>query len=96
MWRMRAFYLARSQDGRNVQKSDQDLDPNILPQLVAELKQEKLPQAVAEIPWGHNVWLLEKLTNPLIRLWYARKTVEHGWSRAVLTHHIETGKTTRH
>ena len=45
---------------------------------------------MAEIPWGHNVWLLEKISNPILRLWYAHKTIEHGWSRAVLTHHIET------
>jgi predicted nuclease of restriction endonuclease-like (RecB) superfamily len=36
------------------------------------------------------VWLLEKISNPILRLWYAHKTIEHGWSRAVLTHHIET------
>ena len=46
---------------------------------------------MAEIPWGHNVWLLEKVKSPLLRLWYARKTVEHGWSRATLTHQIESG-----
>jgi predicted nuclease of restriction endonuclease-like (RecB) superfamily len=34
--------------------------------------------------------LLAKLKTPLIRLWYAHKVIEHGWSRAVLTHHIET------
>src|SRR5208282_4536717 len=38
----------------------------------------------------HNLVLLAKLKTPLIRLWYAHKTIEHGWSRAVLTHHIET------
>ena len=44
---------------------------------------------MAEIPWGHNVCLLEKVKNPLLRLWYAQKTIEHGWSRAVLNHQIE-------
>jgi predicted nuclease of restriction endonuclease-like (RecB) superfamily len=67
-----------------------NLDSKILPQLVAELDGQNLPQPVAEIPWGHNVWLLEKISNPILRLWYAHKTIEHGWSRAVLTHHIET------
>jgi predicted nuclease of restriction endonuclease-like (RecB) superfamily len=33
--------------------------------------------------------LLEKLKDPSQRLWYARKTVQHGWSRAVLVHQIE-------
>jgi predicted nuclease of restriction endonuclease-like (RecB) superfamily len=50
-----------------------------------------LPRAAAEIPWFHNVILLEKLKDPATRLWYALITLEHGWSRAVLVHQIETG-----
>lgn len=90
VWRMRAFYLAWSEEGQTHHQPVEDLDSKILPQLVAELDGQNLPQPVAEIPWGHNVWLLEKIPNPLLRLWYAHKTIEHGWSRAVLTHHIET------
>jgi len=45
---------------------------------------------VAEIPWFHNVVLIEKLKDPIERLWYAQKTTEHGWSRAVLVHQIES------
>ena len=40
---------------------------------------------------GHNIALIEKLKNPPERLWYARQTVEHGWSRNVLVHQIESG-----
>lgn len=47
------------------------------------------PEPVASLPWGHNVLLMQKLPSLADRLWYARKAVEHGWSRAVLTHHIE-------
>jgi predicted nuclease of restriction endonuclease-like (RecB) superfamily len=90
IWRMRTFYLEWSQGARERGDSSKGLEPKILPQLVAELQKEKLPQAVAEIPWGHNVWLLEKLSSPLLRLWYAQKAVQHGWSRSVLTHQIET------
>jgi predicted nuclease of restriction endonuclease-like (RecB) superfamily len=32
---------------------------------------------------------LEKLKDPATRLWYAAKTVEHGWSRNVLSLQIE-------
>ena len=91
IWRMRAFYLAWTDGIKDGGKAPPGLDARILPQLVAELDGANLPQAVAEIPWGHNVWLLEKVKSPLLRLWYARKTVEHGWSRAVLTHQIESG-----
>lgn len=47
-------------------------------------QQKKLPQAVAELPWGHNILLLEKLERAEDRLWYAQRTHEHGWSRATL------------
>lgn len=49
-----------------------------------------LQQAVATLPWGHNVILLDKLMDTDSRLWYAAAAVENGWSRAVLVHHIET------
>jgi len=48
------------------------------------------PDPLGEIPWGHNVVLLFKLSDPAQRLWYAAKTIEHGWSRAVLTVQIES------
>ena len=57
---------------------------------MTELNFAILPQAVAEIPWGHNVWLLEKVKDLTQRLWYAAKTLEHGWSRAILTVQIES------
>jgi predicted nuclease of restriction endonuclease-like (RecB) superfamily len=49
-----------------------------------------LPQPVAEIPWGHNVTLLEKLNNTEQRLWYAKQAIISGWSRSMLEHWIES------
>jgi predicted nuclease of restriction endonuclease-like (RecB) superfamily len=46
-------------------------------------------QLVAQLPWGHNIRLLEALKLPEERAWYARQAVEHGWSRAVLVHQID-------
>lgn len=57
---------------------------------LAENDDEFLRQAVAQIPWGHNLLLLNKLEQPQQRLWYAAQTTENGWSRAVLTYQIET------
>jgi len=48
-------------------------------------------QVAGQIPWFHNVVLIERIKDRAARLWYARKTVEHGWSRAVLVHQIEGG-----
>ena len=46
-------------------------------------------QPVGPLPWGHNVVLLTKLKDRDTRLAYAARVLEHGWSRAVLVHHIE-------
>lgn len=47
-------------------------------------------EALGQITWYHNVALLDKLKSNEERLWYARQTVEHGWSRNVLVHQIES------
>jgi predicted nuclease of restriction endonuclease-like (RecB) superfamily len=44
---------------------------------------------LAQITWYHNLALLEKLADPGSRLWYAQKTVEHGWSQPILCLKIE-------
>lgn len=49
-----------------------------------------LQQAVATLPWGHNVVLLDKLEGQGERLWYAQQSVAQGWSRAVLVLQIES------
>lgn len=51
---------------------------------------ETPPDPLANIPWGHNIVLLEKLKDPAIRLWYAQQTIANGWSRAMLIHWIES------
>lgn len=43
-----------------------------------------LQQLVAKLPWGHNVTLLDKAKDASVRLWYARQSIEHGWSRNIL------------
>ncbi len=49
-----------------------------------------LQQLVAEIPWGQNLMLLNKIKDAQEREWYIRKIREHGWSRNVLSLQIET------
>ena len=36
-------------------------------------------RVIAQIPWGHNQSLINKLNDQNQRLWYAQKTMEHGW-----------------
>ena len=45
----------------------------------------------AQIPWSHNVAILEKVKELDERIWYIQKTSENGWSHSVLIHQIESG-----
>lgn len=47
-------------------------------------------QAVAQIPWGHNVRILDHVKESAERAWYIRKTIENGWSRDILELQIES------
>lgn len=47
-------------------------------------------QPVAQIPWGHNLLLLTKLRSKTQRIWYAKKTIEFGWSRSALESWIKS------
>lgn len=51
---------------------------------------EFVQQAAAQIPWGHNLVLLDRLNTGAERSWYAAKSIEHNWSRNVLVMQIET------
>ncbi|NVO06528.1 MAG: DUF1016 domain-containing protein [Rhodoferax sp.] len=50
---------------------------------------EIVQQAVGQLPWGHNLVLLTKLKASETRLAYAQRAVAMGWSRNMLTLHIE-------
>jgi predicted nuclease of restriction endonuclease-like (RecB) superfamily len=60
----------------------------IVPQPVGQLEPKAPPEPMASLPWGHNVTLIESVKEADERVWYARKAVEHGWSRAVMEHWI--------
>jgi predicted nuclease of restriction endonuclease-like (RecB) superfamily len=66
---------------------------SILPQAVAKLAKAPvaaiLSQLTVDIPWGHNLVLMEKVQDSSARLWYVQQTIAHGWSRSVLSLMIE-------
>ena len=58
----------------------------------AEYPDEEFVQTVsAQIPWSHNVAIVEKVKKVDQREWYIKKTLENGWSYNVLVHQIESG-----
>ena len=55
--------------------------------------EEPIVQGVlAQITWYHNLAILEKLDTSEDRIWYAKATIQHGWSRNVLVLQIEAGR----
>ncbi len=67
----------------------------IAPQAVSQINSsQKWPQAVAklmQIPWSHNLVIVSKCKDVTEALYYVNQTIEHNWSRNVLTHQIESG-----
>ena len=65
---------------------------------------DRVPQAVGlenvlpivNIPWGHNILLIEKIKDFQERLWYAQQTIKHGLSRAALEDWITSKAYKRH
>jgi len=101
IYRMRAFYQAwpafsgdASFVPQPVGQSSPEPSAAIVPQPVGQLA-GNIPADVAAIPWGHNSVLIEKLKTANERLWYARQTIENGWSRSMLAHWIDSGLYTR-
>ena len=54
-------------------------------------EEEFVQGPLAQITWYHNIAIVEKIKGRVERLWYVQAAIEHGWSRNVLVHQIESG-----
>ncbi|MBU4252552.1 MAG: DUF1016 family protein, partial [Candidatus Omnitrophica bacterium] len=50
-----------------------------------------LQQLVAEIPWGHNLLIMEKIYGDKEREYYIKSSRDLGWSRNVLLNQVKAG-----
>lgn len=55
------------------------------------VQDEIAKQLATQIPWWHNVVIITKIKNTDEALFYVQKTIQNNWSRAVLTHQLESG-----
>ena len=101
LWNMRRLVEAYS-NARVLAQAVQEIGhlekDAILRQPVAELENDRTEQAteflqqlVAEIPWGHNILILNKIHDFDARLYYLRATSQFGWTRNVLLNQIKAG-----
>ena len=44
---------------------------------------------LAQIPWSHNITLMDKVKTAEEHIWYANATVQNAWSRNVLVNQFE-------
>ena len=100
--RMIAFYRAYPNLPQPAAKIESQPAPLLIPAPETEVGRNEsaiLPQPAAQlqipapvifgIPWFHHVILIEKLKDLPTRFWYARQTLEQGWSRDTLTLQIK-------
>ena len=50
---------------------------------------EVMQQLVAQVPWGHNIVLMDKVKDKEIRKTYLQETINNNWGRTMLIHQIE-------
>jgi len=74
-----------SQRGKQLQVVDNEV--NTIRQQVAD---ELENHPIFQIPWFHHVQIFTKCKSVNEALFYVRKTIENGWSRAVLMNFMET------
>lgn len=51
---------------------------------------QQLVGQITQIPWGHNILIMSRCKNIKEAIFYVQKTIQNNWSRAILTHHIES------
>lgn len=51
---------------------------------------EEFVQLVAQLPWKHNITLMQKVKDKEIRKWYMSRCLDDGWSDSILVYQIDT------
>lgn len=52
---------------------------------------KEMQQLVAQVPWGHNIVLMEKVKNKEVRKVYIDGILKNGWGRNMLSIQIDSG-----
>ena len=95
---IRQWYLFYNQENTIVQQAVAQLEDVNVQQAVAKLDDDMRQQHVAQIsedvffsvPWGHHLYIISQCKDVSRAVFYLKKTVENGWSRAVLLNYLDT------
>ena len=94
---IRQWYLFYNQENTIVQQVVTQLEDVNVQQPVAKLDDDMRQQPVAQIsedvffsvPWGHHLYIISQCKDVSRAVFYLKKTVENGWSRAVLLNYLD-------
>lgn len=100
LYNMKQFYLFYTKNSHNPSQLKEEACDNILQQAVAKLENKDITQPtdnfhitddhlIFQIPWGHNIQIFSRCYSVTEALFYVRKTIQNGWSRAMLMNFIE-------
>lgn len=97
---IRQWYLFYNQENTIVQQAVAQLEDVNVQQAVAKLDDDMRQQTVAQIsedvffsvPWGHHLYIISQCKDVSRAVFYLKKTVENGWSRAVLLNYLDTNR----
>ncbi|MCZ2129504.1 MAG: PDDEXK nuclease domain-containing protein [Bacteroidia bacterium] len=81
LWFMRQLVYEYS----NLKQADSEL----LNLNQADSDLESVKQLVSQVPWQHNVLIIQKVKDPQARIFYLQSTIKNRYSRSVLLHQIK-------
>ena len=95
---IRQWYLFYNQENTIVQQVVAQLEDVNVQHPVAKLDDDMRQQPVAQIsedvffsvPWGHHLYIISQCKDVSRAVFYLKKTVENGWSRAALLNYLDT------
>lgn len=92
------FYKEYQQDSSIMKRTVSQLQASEKGQQVVAQSVEsgKVKQLVSQMPWAHNIVLMQKIKDLGIRHWYMQQVLEQGWSRDVLVTMIKSNVHKRH
>lgn len=89
IYNCKKFYLLYSKGNTIVQQVVGQLENDILPDTADPVVQQVV--GLFQIPWGHHCLIMGKVEGDSDKaLFFVRKTIENGWSRAMLLNWIDT------
>lgn len=83
---IRQWYSFYNEQITNGQQAVAQLTEEIGQQLVAQIDEETF----FSVPWGHHLYIITQCKDVNKAIFYLNKTVELGWSRAVLLNFLDT------